>query len=140
MVGAALLGGRLADADPHPRELVGVQMLLDRSQTVVAGQAAADLQPQHRRFEIELVVHDDNPIRFDAETPRQRADRLSRLVHVGEWDRERDPLVTDAHLVAAGATLRSAQLPTVSAGEELDDLGADVVTRTRELVAGIAEP
>ena len=75
MVGAALLGGRLADADPHSRELVGMQMLLDRAQTVVAGQAAADLQPQHRRFEIELVVHDDNPIRFDAETARQRADQ-----------------------------------------------------------------
>src|SRR5438105_15848522 len=130
MVGAALLGGRLADADPNSRELVGVQMLLDRSQTVVAGQAAAELQPQHRRFEIELVVHDDDPIRFDAETARQRADRLTGVVHVREWDRERDPLVANSHLVAAGATLRSTQLPTVSAREELDDLGADIVTRT----------
>ena len=74
VVGAALLRRRLADTDPHAHELVGVQVLFDRAQAVVAGEAAADLHPQHGRREVELVVHDHDLIGLDAE-PAQQARR-----------------------------------------------------------------
>ena len=45
VVGAVLLRGRLADADPHPGEVVGLQVLGDGAQPVVAGEPAAELHP-----------------------------------------------------------------------------------------------
>ena len=46
----------------------------------------------------------------------------------------------DAHLVGERALLALAQPRAVAVGEELDDLGTDVVLRVRVLVAGVAEP
>ena len=47
----------MADADPHPL-VAGADMGGDRAQAVVAGVAAADLDPHLGRREIELVVDD----------------------------------------------------------------------------------
>ena len=58
VVGTLLLGRRLAHADAHPQELVGVQVGLDRAQPVVAGQPAALLDLELPGGQVELVLHD----------------------------------------------------------------------------------
>src|SRR5271170_3785570 len=62
----------MADADPHPL-IVVADMGGDRAQAVVAGIAAADLDPHFGRREIELVVDDDQ--RVEVELPK--AQRLA---------------------------------------------------------------
>jgi dihydroxyacetone kinase len=92
VIRAALLRRGLPDADAHAQELVGVEVLLDRAQTVVAGEAAADLHPQDRGREVELVVHDDDLVGLDSEASHQPGDGFTRVVHVRERDREREAL------------------------------------------------
>ena len=57
IVNQRLVAG-MADADAHPL-IVVADMGGDRAQAVVAGVAAADLDPHFRRREVELVVNDD---------------------------------------------------------------------------------
>src|SRR4051812_16890950 len=72
VVGALLLRGGLAHAEPHAEEGVVVQVLLDGAQPVVAGQSPADLHPQHRGLEVELVVDDHEVLGRDAVAAHQR--------------------------------------------------------------------
>src|SRR3954447_10840464 len=63
VVGAPRRVGRLADADAHAQELVGLQARLQRPQPVVAGEPAARLQLELAHRQVELVVHDDDLLR-----------------------------------------------------------------------------
>jgi hypothetical protein len=58
--GAVLLARRLAHADADPEVVLGLEVLGDAAQAVVAGEAAAGLDLHDARFEVELVVDDDD--------------------------------------------------------------------------------
>jgi hypothetical protein len=120
-----------------------VQVGLDRLQAVVAGQAAPDLDLHPPDRQVELVVHDDQPLELvgrDAEPPHQRPHGQAGVVHVGLGEGERHPAAVDAHLGDEGALLPPLQPLTVTLGQELDDVGAGVVAGAGVLRAGVAEP
>ncbi len=99
VVGAALLGRRLADADAHANEVVGAEMRRDAAQAVVPGEPAADLDAHGRRREVELVVDDDDLARLlDPEAPGEGAHRQPGVVHVRQREGEHGALVADARL------------------------------------------
>ena len=71
LAAAALLHRHGVD-DPHPHEVVGVQVGLDRLEAVVAGQAATDLHLELAGGQVHLVVHHHQPVRIvDAVQPEQ---------------------------------------------------------------------
>jgi hypothetical protein len=97
VIGTVRLAGRLADADAHAQERVGLEVLLDRAQAVVAGEAAAFFQLDASDFDVELVVHDDDLLDGDLVIRSQRVDGDAAVVHVGLREREHHARVTDAH-------------------------------------------
>ena len=68
-----LLDAGMTDAEPHPA-IVVADMRRDRAQAVVAGDAAADLDPHLRRRQFELVVEHGDVARRDLE-------EAGRLLH-----------------------------------------------------------
>ena len=117
VVGPGLAARRLADAHPHPEVPVGVEVALDGLEAVVAGIAAAGLDLDPARREVELVVDDDEPTgqRLVVGPPggvavglvhpgpaHQGGHGLARLVHVGRGDGQQDPAAADAHLADLG--------------------------------------
>ena len=50
-----ILGARMTDADPHPTVIVA-DMRGDRAQAIMAGDAAADLDPHLAGRQLDLVV------------------------------------------------------------------------------------
>ena len=77
-VGAPEVLGRPPDPDAEPEELGALEMVPDRAEPVVAGEPSAHLEPQTARFEIELVVHDDETSEIlDAVAPDQWTNRLA---------------------------------------------------------------
>ena len=72
VVGAAVgPARRLADPDADADEVGGVEVVADRSEAVVAGQPAADLDPDATRREVELVV-DRRPAGAGSSMPYRR--------------------------------------------------------------------
>ena len=115
----------------------------DAAQPVVAGQAAAGLDPHDRRRQVELVVDDDQLRRvLDAVAAHQRPHRLARsrsCTSAGRRappDRSRDRALGDQRIVAA----RLAACAPCARGQHADDLLADVVARAGVLLAGVAQP
>src|SRR5277367_1616617 len=72
MVDERLVAG-MADADPHPL-VVGAEVGGDRAQSVVAGVAAADLDPDLARGEIKLVVDNDERAEVELRIAQRCAD------------------------------------------------------------------
>ena len=65
----------------------------------MAGEAAANLHAHRGRFEVELVVHDDDVGGIvDAIAAGELAGRLTRVVHVRQREGKHDALLTDARL------------------------------------------
>src|SRR5690606_32589469 len=79
---------RVADADAQPPVVVGVEVGGSVLQSVVAAEAAAELQPQLAGRDVELVVHDEDLGGLDAVEARQRADGLAGAVHEGLWHQQ----------------------------------------------------
>ena len=72
VVGAGLAAGRLADPDPHPQVVAGVEVGVDGLEPVVPGRAPAGLHLDPSRGEVELVVDHDQPLATVAAAPRRR--------------------------------------------------------------------
>ena len=62
VVGRVLAPRRPADAEPDPQVLLGPQRRAGGLQAVVAALATAALEPQAAERQVELVVHDDDPL------------------------------------------------------------------------------
>ena len=124
-------------------ELIGItKMLIERRPLWRPARPPAYASPaQHIDSRSELVVPDHDLIGFDTQPALALTDCLTRVVHIGEWDRERHSFAAaDAHLVSAGSTPRAPQLPAMSAREQLDHLGADVLTRRAYSSPGLPSP
>ena len=118
-------------------------MGLDRPQTVVAGRPPADLHPHPARGEVQLVVDDDHPgqAALDAEAPHQRRTALpdSFMYVVGTANTTRRPPMRISADVAALAPHRPQATAPWRSARNVDDLGTDVVARSGELLARVAE-
>ena len=91
--------------------------------------------------EVELVVHDHELVGLDAEAAHERRDRLTGVVHVGERDREREPLAADAHFVdCARGSLLLRSLPPWRRASSSTTSAPTLCCVRGVLVAGIAEP
>ncbi len=99
VVRALLRARRLADTHAHADEVIGLQVLHDRLEAVVPGEATADLHPHAADGQVELVVHDHDLLRIvDAVPTDELRDGLTRQVHVRLREREHHVLARDRHL------------------------------------------
>jgi len=135
-----LAAGRAPDADADAKKILGVQVLLDRLQTVVARKAAPGLELDATDVEIELVVDDDDRIvRLDAVALYEVTDRTAGLVHEGLRERDDHPGVADAKLGRRGGLLRGLEPIVVAFGQHLDDIRAHVVARALVVRTRVAQ-
>ena len=79
----------MSDAQAKPPEVRAAELWLDVAQPVVAGVAAALLEPRLPRLQVELVVDDEDLVGENREEVRECRDRAARFVHVGR--RHADP-------------------------------------------------
>ena len=74
----------MADAQPQPPEIGAAELRLDILQAVVAGMAAAALELDLARQQVELVVDDEHLVGRDLEEACQRAtdlpDRFMKVI------------------------------------------------------------
>jgi hypothetical protein len=73
----------MADPQPQPPEIRRRQAGLDVFQAIVPAVAAALLEPDAARFEVEVVMDDQGFFGGDLVEAGQRSDRLAGEVHVG---------------------------------------------------------
>ena len=64
---AAVAAPGPADADAEPEELRRAEVLRDRAQPVVAGEAAAEARLETPGLEVALVVDDEHRVRLELE-------------------------------------------------------------------------
>ena len=132
------------DPDAHAPEVRAAELALERLQAVVAGQAAAETRAQLAEGQVDLVVHDEHALEWQAVGAARGSDGAAGLVHVGLRQQHRD-----AHWIGspparaalgeqrAEARAHAWQPPALA--ERFGDHEADVVRRARVLAAGIAE-
>ena len=127
-------------ADPQPHPVIGLaDVAVDRTQPVVAGMAAAGLDPAFARRQVKLVVKHGDVLRRELVEPHRLAHRLAGAVHEGVG-LEQQQLV--AAQPAFGHTPLKAGFPRAEAvrlGDPVDRHEADVVPVARILPAGIAQ-
>ena len=127
VVDAPGLPGGLADADAHPDEVVGVQVGLHRLEAVVAGQPAADLHldPPTGRSSSSWTITS----RWGSSMPWRRASGATACPEVHEGRRARPgPGAGRRRRPRRRAPSPWAPQPAaVAVGQQLDDLGPDVV-------------
>ena len=140
MVGALVLARGLPNTHSQADEPIVVEMGLDRTKTVMAGQSTADLHPYRSERQIEFIVHDHEAAGIvDTETAHERGDRLSGQIHERGRLGECHSSIPDAYLINEGAFLARFESPPVSGFEQVDDGESHVVTRAVVLVPRIAE-
>ena len=74
-----------SDADTQSSKLVAAQSFLDRTQSVMALKAAAELQPDLPEGKLQVVVDHEDFLRPQSEETGGLADTGSAEVHVGLW-------------------------------------------------------
>src|SRR5271154_2101734 len=128
----------MANADAHPL-IVVADMGGDRAQAVMAGVAAADLDPHFGRREIELVVDDDHRIQVELPEAQRLADAASGIVHVGLRLEQGHPRPLDQALGRQSLPAGAKRAEAARLGDRVDRHEADVVAVACMARAGIAE-
>ena len=127
----------IADAEAQPPVLVRGEPLRDVLQAVVAGDAAALLQPHGARRKIELVVHHEHFLGLDLEEAGEHLHRLPGQVH--ERLRQKEPGASGV-LADQRLELRVlAQDDGVHLRKALHEPEAGVVARALVLLAGVPQ-
>src|SRR6516162_9204793 len=128
----------MTDTDPHP-PIIGPEESVDRAQAVMPGIAAAALDAQLARPQIDLVVDHDDFRRRDLEEPRRLGDRLAGIVHKGLRFQQQPALAADRRIGELALEPAAKARDPVPAGDRIDRHEADVVTIAAIAGAGIAE-
>ena len=89
-------GVRAADADPDAVEVRRPEVALERLQSVVARQPAAEPRADVAERQVDLVVDDDEVVEVQLVGAARRARRAARLVHEGLRQQHRDARAADA--------------------------------------------
>src|SRR5258705_7335031 len=128
----------MADPDPHAA-IVVADMRRDRTQAVVAGNAAADFDAHLGRRQFELILeHGDLACRQLEET-RRLLNRAPRLVHEGQRAQQHHPLAIERAFRGLALKAAAPWCKTMTPRNFIDDREPDIVPVTREFRAGIAE-
>ena len=80
----ASVADRIADPDPEPAELLGLQLVDDRAQAVVAAVAARLAEPELAERQREVVGDDEQVAERGVLAGEHLAHRQARVVHVGQ--------------------------------------------------------
>ena len=131
--------GRPADTHSDANEIRRTERLRDRAHAAIAGVAAALLDPETARFEIELVVQHDQTIGVNFEISEDcRNAFTAQVVESLRLDQQRRLLCQSDF---SGYALESApaRLDAFRFGDSIDCHEAGVVTRARVFFAGISE-
>ena len=80
----APVADRIADAHPEPAELLGLQLVDDRAQAVVAAVAARLAEPELAEGQREVVGDDEDVAERGVLAGQDLAHRQARFVHVGQ--------------------------------------------------------
>jgi hypothetical protein len=141
VIGTPVFARRLVDPDADAGESIAVEMGLDGTEPVVAGQPTARFDLKAPDGEVHLVVNDHQPGQvFDAETAYEGKDRQSRLVHVGLREGQGQSFPVHPGLGHERAFPPGQLEPlTSTTGQQGDDVGAGIVPGPGELRPGIAE-
>ena len=131
---------RLADADPEPTELLGPELVDDRTQAVVPARAAALAEAELAERQREVVLHDQQIGQRRVLTCKDLAHREAGVVHVGERLDEREvesaePAHDDVGRIALAALAR----PPGALRDPVHDQPADVVAGARVLRTRVPE-
>src|SRR5437899_210713 len=84
----------MTDSEPHPAVVVA-DMRGDRAQSVMTGDAAADLDPHFRRRQFEFVLKHGNVTGGQLAEVRGFLNRAPGLVHVGGRPQQNDLFTTE---------------------------------------------
>ena len=128
----------MADADAHP-PVIRPDQRVDRAQTVMAGSAAAALDPQLARPQIDLVVDHDDLLGRDLIEPRRLGDRFAGIVHEGLRLQQKPPLAADRPFGELASEAAAKAREAVPPGDRVDRHEADIVPVAGVAGAGIAE-
>ncbi len=129
----------MADPDAHA-PIVVADMGGDRAQPVVAGAAAAGLDPHLAGREIDLVVQHHDVGQAELVKIHRLRDRPAGLVHVGSGQQQQHPLAAERPFRAHPLEAPPQRPDAVALGDRLDRHEADIVTVAGVAGAGIAEP
>ncbi len=133
-----VLEAGVADAEPHAGVVVA-DMGGDRAQPVVPGVAAAGLDAQLARRQIEFVMEHGNVAKRQLEETHRLADGAAGLVHVGRGLEQHDALPRQFALGGLALEAAPPRREAVAACHRVDRHEADVVAVALMLRAGIAQ-
>src|SRR5262245_51766436 len=133
-----VLGAGVADADAHAG-IVVADMRAQRAQPVVPGIAAAGLDPELARRQVELVVEHVDVALLDLQVALGLGHRAAAVVHVGLRLQEHDALSADAPIAGKAMEALAPRPQPMPLGNALHGHEADVVALARMLAARIAE-
>src|SRR3546814_8446200 len=130
----------MPDAAGHAAKVAAAQMRLDAAQPVMAGMAAAALDPHLGGGKVDLVVEDDDLCGRELEEAERLADRAAGLVHEGHRLEQDNALPGDGSLgnvaLEAGARSRKA----MAADDLVRRHETDIVPVVPVFRPGVAEP
>ena len=131
---------RRPDPDPEPAELLGVELVDDRTETVMAAGPAALPEPELAERQGEVVGDDEEIDQRRVLAGEDLPDGVAREIHEGQRldDHEVEPAVA-AHGDRRSVARSALALPAGAVGDPVEDHPADVVARLRILVARVAQ-
>ena len=133
-----LLDAGMADPDPHPA-IVVADMRRDRAQAVVAGDAAADLDPHLAGGQFELVLEHGDLADRQLEEAGGFLHRAAGFVHEGHRLQQHHPFAIERAFRGLALKAAAPWCETMTPRNFIDGHETDVVPVVRVLRAGIAE-
>src|SRR5262249_15689512 len=121
-----VLGARVANADAHPPVIVA-DMRGDRTQAVVSGDAAADLDPYLAGRQLDLVVENDDVADRKLIKLRRVGDGAGGLVHECSGQKQQHALAGDRPLAGDALKTAAPRPDAVALGGGFKSHEADIV-------------
>ena len=124
----------MADANAHA-DIVVADMVGQRFEPVMAGNAAARLHPHFAGHKVELVVEDDHVFELELVEPDRLADRSAGLVHIGGR-------LEQQHRLAGEPAFSGEALEALAPGGKVVERGDGVHRHEADIVAvqGVVRP
>ena len=133
--------GRTANSTFESPEGFVAERADDRSNAVVAARPTPILDAQLGEGQIDVVVHNEQPIQGDSEVADQWGDRLARLVHERERSRQYGAVPVEIDLGLLGAdSRRLLETRLMAFGKRGNHVCAEVVPRVLVTLARVAQP
>src|SRR5262249_4076675 len=129
----------MPDADAHA-PIVVADMRRDRAQSVVAGDAAAGLDPHLAGRKVDLVVDHDDVGQPELVEMRGFRHRAARLVHEGAGQQQQRALAGERPFRRHALKAPPPRTDAMALGDRIDGHETDIVSVAGVARTGIAEP